>query len=348
MQTDAFLDKVQEVLSRAKSLGGKVMANYGTYLIMLAKALIAFEVFSAINGYFPGRSFFIRPIVVIAISLFCSVLPISYMSLMGSLWLLLQLSALSLEATAFMAVLLLVLALLRYLTLPGSGIVMVLLPLFFLWKIPFVIPLLVGLLGSLGAFVSVGSGVLIFYSLKLIAGNLTYLTEPEGASMVQRLLFLVKGFLDQETMLAVLMAFCLTTLLVYLLSRASVPYAAQISVVVGAIFNPLLLGAILRFFGRQDGPGSMIWGSLLGVVLGLIVSCFYRLLDHARTERVQFEDDEYYYYVKAVPKLGRLTKKAEKPEPAPAEEGQGRGRSRRVTAEIRQPEHSVEGEEKDA
>ncbi len=25
-------------------------------------------------------------------------------------------------------------------------------------------------------------------------------------------------------------------------------------------------------------------------------------LDYARTENVQFEDDEYYYYVKAVPK----------------------------------------------
>ena len=26
-------------------------------------------------------------------------------------------------------------------------------------------------------------------------------------------------------------------------------------------------------------------------------------LDYSRTERVQFEDDEYYYYVKAVPKM---------------------------------------------
>ena len=26
-------------------------------------------------------------------------------------------------------------------------------------------------------------------------------------------------------------------------------------------------------------------------------------LDYARTEQVQFEDDEYYYYVKAVPKV---------------------------------------------
>ena len=27
-------------------------------------------------------------------------------------------------------------------------------------------------------------------------------------------------------------------------------------------------------------------------------------MDYSRTENVQFEDDEYYYYVKAVPKIG--------------------------------------------
>ena len=31
---------------------------------------------------------------------------------------------------------------------------------------------------------------------------------------------------------------------------------------------------------------------------------FFRFnLDYSRTEKVQFEDDEYYYYVKAVPKM---------------------------------------------
>ncbi len=27
-------------------------------------------------------------------------------------------------------------------------------------------------------------------------------------------------------------------------------------------------------------------------------------VDYSRTENIQFEDDEYYYYVKAVPKVG--------------------------------------------
>ena len=37
----------------------------------------------------------------------------------------------------------------------------------------------------------------------------------------------------------------------------------------------------------------------LGV--GMMISIFS--LDYSRTEYVQFEDDEYYYYVKAVPKI---------------------------------------------
>jgi hypothetical protein len=34
----------------------------------------------------------------------------------------------------------------------------------------------------------------------------------------------------------------------------------------------------------------------------MVVEFFMMDLDYARTERVQFEDDDYYYYVKAVPK----------------------------------------------
>ena len=35
----------------------------------------------------------------------------------------------------------------------------------------------------------------------------------------------------------------------------------------------------------------------------LAVEFFAFNLDYSRTEKVQFEDDEYYYYVKAVPKV---------------------------------------------
>ena len=128
---------------------------YGIYIDILVKLAVAYAAFSYMNQYFPGRSFLLRPIVTIAVALLCSVLPWNYITLISAFWLLLQVSAISLEVTVFLFIILLVLALLRYLLLPGVGIALVLLPLCFLWKIPFVIPVIVGLAGTVSGFITV-------------------------------------------------------------------------------------------------------------------------------------------------------------------------------------------------
>ena len=42
---------------------------------------------------------------------------------------------------------------------------------------------------------------------------------------------------------------------------------------------------------------------IISALLMLVVEFFAFNMDYSRTEKVQFEDDEYYYYVKAVPKV---------------------------------------------
>ena len=44
-------------------------------------------------------------------------------------------------------------------------------------------------------------------------------------------------------------------------------------------------------------------GSVCAVIIGVIVQFFKTVVDYSRVENTQFEDDEYYYYVKAVPKI---------------------------------------------
>ena len=44
-------------------------------------------------------------------------------------------------------------------------------------------------------------------------------------------------------------------------------------------------------------------GSVLAVVVGIVICFLVFHVDYARTEKLQFENDEYYYYVKAVPKV---------------------------------------------
>ena len=44
--------------------------------------------------------------------------------------------------------------------------------------------------------------------------------------------------------------------------------------------------------------------AVLGIAVGLVLEFFFFSVDYSRSENIQFEDDEYYYYVKAVPKVG--------------------------------------------
>ena len=51
-----------------------------------------------------------------------------------------------------------------------------------------------------------------------------------------------------------------------------------------------------------------MFGSILSTGIGFLIEFLCFNLDYSRTEKVQFEDDEYYYYVKAVPKVNLSSK----------------------------------------
>ena len=55
--------------------------------------------------------------------------------------------------------------------------------------------------------------------------------------------------------------------------------------------------------GVNTSYGPLIIGNIAAAVAGLVLELFLFSVDYARSERLQFEDDEYYYYVKAIPRL---------------------------------------------
>ncbi len=52
---------------------------------------------------------------------------------------------------------------------------------------------------------------------------------------------------------------------------------------------------------------SMIFGTILSGAIVYIIHFFKLTLDYSGVEYTQFEDDVYYYYVKAVPKIAVTT-----------------------------------------
>lgn len=281
----------------------KIYAEYGTYFLMLLKFATALCIFFTINAHFGYRSLLMRPMILLAFALFGSLLPWGFITFFSCLLLIGNLSAFSLEAAGMILALIFILAILRYLTLPGCSIVTALLPVLFCWNMPYLIPLFVGMTGGVTGFVSVGSGVIIFYCLRVVEVNAGFLADTANSTLIERMYRLFDAAMKNKEMLLVVVAFSVTTLVVWLLRRLWIDYMEYISIAVGAILIPVIL-----LMGRTslDLPGS-VWGVLFGSLLAVIPALLYQFwccaVSYADAERLQFEDDDYVYYVKAVPKV---------------------------------------------
>lgn len=301
-----MLEKIQGIWDDVlyyRQIIKKYYAEYSPYVIMAVKFFTMLALFLTINAHFHTIPFLSRPALILAVSLFCSVLPHAFISVFSALILTAQLAGLTVSGALLFVALVFLISVMRYLMLPGCGIVLAVLPMLFAWRIPFMVPLIVGLAGTAGSFAVVGGGVVIYYLLSLCYLSAPYLADP-GASLVEHLLYLVKGLAASREMYLVLAFFCLTTLIVWLISRLSVNYSHYIAIGAGALFNM----TVLIIGSAALGITSLkVWQVILGTLLALVVAGLYEFfklsLDYARTEHVSFEDDEFVYYVKAVPKV---------------------------------------------
>ena len=65
-----------------------------------------------------------------------------------------------------------------------------------------------------------------------------------------------------------------------------------------AIYIYNYVSNILRGIGNSVVP--LVF---LSVIIAVVAQFFKTVVDYSRVENTQFEDEEYYYYVKAVPKI---------------------------------------------
>ena len=210
--------------------------------------------------------------------------------------------ALSLEACAVTAGLLLVMYLLYFRISSRLGILLVITPISFMIGIPYVIPLLGGLLYGPVAAVPAGCGAVLYYLMSYMSQNTTSLGTGEIEGGATRVVSLLDSLLNNKEMFICVITMMLTVLVVYFIRRLSVDHSWELAIGIGTVVNIVLhlLGALLP--GVTVGIVGLLVGSALSAAAAFLIKFFVFSVDYTRTERVQFEDDEYYYYVKAVPK----------------------------------------------
>ena len=109
--------------------------------------------------------------------------------------------------------------------------------------------------------------------------------------------------IDNKNLLLTVAVFAVVLVIVYVIYRMSVEYSWYAAIIVGGLFEIILFLIGNVVLEASISVGQILLGSVCAVIIGVIVQFFKTVVDYSRVENTQFEDDEYYYYVKAVPKI---------------------------------------------
>lgn len=251
--------------------------------------------------------------VLLILSLLCSILPLNMTVVFGAVLLIGQCYGIGIETAGFAALLLLLLMILFIRFNTKDTLALLLTPIAFVLKIPAVIPMGYGLVRTPASAVSTGCGVVVYYFMELVREKMPLLQsadKKEVKDILQNLKVLLDGVVKNQDMLMYIIAFTAVILLVYILRRLSVEYAWYIAILSGSVAYVVVMIAGGLFLDVKIRMLPLILGTLAAAVIGVIMEFFLFHVDYAMMKRLQFEDDEYYYYVKAVPKISVAEQKA--------------------------------------
>lgn len=280
-----------------------IYSKYEVFILPVVKFLLAFIVLNTLNGKMGYMTQLDNVAVVLIVSLMCSFLPANCIVFFGALFSLMHMYALSLEVLLVGFCMYLVMFLLFFRFAPKNSLIVVLLPLCFALKIPYVIPIAVGLLCGPSSIVTVSCGVGVHYLFQTVISNASTINTMEEAETTAKIRLIIDGMIGNKGMVVMIAAFAVTALAVYLIRRMTIDHAWTIAMIAGAMTNIVILLIGDLIYNINISVAEALLGSLLALAVAKVIEFFRFCVDYSRTEKVQFEDDEYYYYVKAVPKM---------------------------------------------
>ncbi len=277
--------------------------KYEIYITYIWKFLLSFIAFTMIGNKIGYQSSLTKLPILLMAALLCSIMPSNFMVFVSAGFILVHLTKLSIQCAVVALIVFLLMFLLYFRFSPKDTLAVMLTPMMFYLSVPYVMPIVLGLMGTPASLVSMSFGIIVAFLISYISGNATGLTSSDIEETANQFQAIISEILGNKQMWMYVVCFGITLVVVYLIRRMSVDHSWTVAIIVGALTDIicLLIGDLiysteLSFFG-------VILQSVIAVGILFVIKFFAFNLDYTRIEKVQFEDDEYYYYVKAVPKV---------------------------------------------
>ncbi len=273
------------------------------FLLPVLKFMLAFTSICIVNGRLGYMAKVDNLGLILIASLMCSFLPVGCVVFFSAVFSLLHLYALSQEVAAVVFVLYLIIFLIFFRFGTRDSLLLLFTAILASMKIPYIVPIVAGLVSGPMSVIPISCGLVVYYLLSNISGNAAAINAMGEEEAVAKLRMVLDALVGNDELLVMIIAFAVTVFVVYILRRMSIDYSWTIAMIAGAIVNLMILLVGDLILDTELGLFGAFMGTILALICAKLVEFFRFCVDYNRIEKVQFEDDEYYYYVKAIPKM---------------------------------------------
>lgn len=297
------MDKIMTSLLEFRGAAKRFFQKYQILLMPLFRFVLAFAAVHTINQSLHYHARVASTVVELGLSAVGALLPPVVLILLCALLAVFQVYS----ASPILAALVLVIFAVLYCFIARFsgkyGYAVVAIPVLFTFHMPYLIPLLLGMIATPMAVFPATCGVIVYYVFDVIKQAAVRQDITSLDSALALYIDVIDGIASNREMIVTAAIFAVTILVMWLIRKLHFEFVFEITIALGAVI--CIIGFLLADLQLDIGGeiGTMILGVLGSAVLVYLAQFFRMLLDYTAVEYVQFEDDDYYYYVKAVPKI---------------------------------------------
>ncbi len=287
-----------------RTLALKVYQKTRFIINPVVKFLLSMWVFNWINGEIGFDPRFTSKTIVMLLSVICAVTPGGVLVFFAMVLALVHVFHASILLAGLLFLMFIVLYGLLMRFSPENALAAVAVPVLTKYNLHYCVPMVLGCTANPLSALPCACGVIIYHLMAIVKNFSGRQVELKNLDQVLELFTdVINAFLANKQMLISVIVFALVITAVFVVRKGSFDFAFIISIGAGIIVNILGFLVLDLHFNVPVNAGKLILFSLLAGVVAIVLEYFKRVLDYTAIERVQFEDDDYYYYVKAVPKV---------------------------------------------
>ena len=279
-------------------------SRYDYILTPFFNCVLAIIIFFSLNQKLGNVAVLENSFLLLLLAVICAFIPVEFMAGIAAVMLVLQTAKVSLDV-GLVTIAMIAVFYFGYMRFDGkSGIIVLLVPVFYACHMIYALPIVLGFLVGPSAVIPVIFGVVLYYYEGVVGelqNVLAAVTEEDDA--VAGYQYILNELLNNKDMVLIFVVFAGVIIVTYAIYRMSFDNAWIVAFCVGGFLN-----VVLYLFGSVTLAATVeivpiLLGSVAGIVIAVIVQFIKGIVDYQKADHLQFEDDEYYYYVKAIPKL---------------------------------------------